>query len=167
MQSSSSSFFIVCICSMTSSTTNIFFLLCVCLLIRDFSDCCTDSELVRGCRIATSQLSATFQCLCGVGCHKEFPFKTRLECETSLKEGRYNFMTQQLILPDENLWPSPPEEQKALIFGQNLKGPLALKNVCIGFYHSNSYEPRKKLFKVFFFFFILWCWKDRSKLLCP
>ena len=32
--------------SQTSSTT--FFLLCVSLLIRDFSDCCTDSELARG-----------------------------------------------------------------------------------------------------------------------
>eukprot|EP00093_Oithona_nana_P004411 04411.XXX_102913_101662_1 [CDS] Oithona nana genome sequencing. len=81
---------------MTSSTTNIFFLLCVCLLIRDFSDCCTDSELVRGCRIATSQLSATFQCLCGVGCHKEFPFKTRLECETSLKEGNGHVLNAKL-----------------------------------------------------------------------
>merc|ERR1712029_1003176 len=82
--------------NMTSSTTSIFFLLCVCLLIRDFSDCCTDSELVRVCRIATSQLSATFQCLCGVGCHKEFPFKTRLECETSLKEGNGHVLNAKL-----------------------------------------------------------------------
>ena len=73
--------------SMTSSSTNLFFLLCVALLIRDFSDCCTDSELVRGCRISTPDFSPDFQCLCGVGCHKEFPFKTRLECEASLKEG--------------------------------------------------------------------------------
>jgi len=71
--------------SQTSSTT--FFLLCVCLLIRDFSDCCTDSELVRGCRVATSELSGSLECLCGVGCHKEFPFKTRTECEAGLKAG--------------------------------------------------------------------------------
>jgi len=70
--------------SQTSSTT--FFLLCVSLLIRDFSDCCTDSELARGCRVATSEISGSLECLCGVGCHKEFPFKTRTECEASLKD---------------------------------------------------------------------------------
>ena len=42
----------------------------------------------QGCRVATSEISGSLECLCGVGCHKEFPFKTRTECEASLK-GEY------------------------------------------------------------------------------
>ena len=154
-----SSFFIVCtFSSMTSSTTSIFFLLCVSLLIRDFSDCCTDSELVRGCRIATAHLSANFQCLCGVGCDKEFPFKTRLECEASLKEGTlwlsslfYQMRIYGLLLQNKRPW-----------FSLRI-GPRFFE-VC--FYHSNPQKPRKKLpFKVFLAY--LWCRIDRSKLFWP
>ena len=76
-----------------SQSSSVFFLICVALLIKDFSDCCTDSELVRGCRLATSDVSGTFECLCGAGCEKEFPFKSRTECETVLK-GMFIFKTQ-------------------------------------------------------------------------
>ena len=51
----------------------------------------TEAELPsvkQGCRVATSEISGSLECLCGVGCHKEFPFKTRTECEASLK-GEY------------------------------------------------------------------------------
>ena len=68
-----------------SQGSSAFFLLCVTLLIRDFSNCCSDSELIRGCRLATSEVTGTLECLCGVGCQKEFPYKTRTECEASLK----------------------------------------------------------------------------------
>ena len=44
--------------SQTSSTT--FFLLCVSLLIKDFSDCCTDSELVRGLNTASVYKSGMY-----------------------------------------------------------------------------------------------------------
>ena len=55
-------------------------------IIEDFSDCCTDSEIISGCRIEKSATgSAGWECLCGVGCEREFPFKTRTECETKLK----------------------------------------------------------------------------------
>ena len=104
--------------SMTSSSTNLFFCLCVALLIRDFSDCCTDSELVRGCRISTPDFSPDFQCLCGVGCHKEFPFKTRLECEASLKEGQYQG-DYFFIKSHEKLELPPHDKLKA---GINKKG---------------------------------------------
>lgn len=71
-----------------SSTSLVVF--CVILLIRDFSDCCTDSELIHGCRVEkpASSTSGQFECLCGVGCHKEFPFKSRADCEASIKSGR-------------------------------------------------------------------------------
>ena len=68
-----------------SQSSSVFFFICVALLIKDFSDCCSDSELVRGCRLATSEVTGTFECLCGAGCEKEFPFKSRTECETVLK----------------------------------------------------------------------------------
>ena len=56
---------------------------------EDFSDCCTDSEIITGCRIEKSVTgSAGWECLCGVGCEREFPFKTRTECESKLK-GKY------------------------------------------------------------------------------
>ena len=54
--------------------------------IEDFSDCCTDNEIISGCRIEKSVTgSAGWECLCGIGCEREFPFTTRTECETKLK----------------------------------------------------------------------------------
>lgn len=81
-----------------SSGSTVFFLVCVSLLVRDFSDCCTDSELARGCRVTTSEVSGTLECLCGVGCHKEFPFKTRTECEASIKGNCNHSVTSALFL---------------------------------------------------------------------
>ena len=154
-----SSFFIVCtFSSMTSSTTSIFFLLCVSLLIRDFSDCCTDSELVRGCRIATAHLSPNFQCLCGVGCDKEFPFKTRLECEASLKEGTlwlsslvYQMRIYGLLLQNKRPWFSPRIGPRSLKYAFTIPIPRSLEKS----YHSK------------FFLAYLWCRIDRSKLFWP
>jgi hypothetical protein len=82
-----------------SQTSTTFFLLCVALLIKDFSDCCSDSELIRGCRVekSTDTEAGSLQCLCGVGCHKEFPFKTRTECEASIK-CKYKSEHKMLLL---------------------------------------------------------------------
>jgi hypothetical protein len=53
------------------------------LISGDFSDCCSNDELATGCRFEKS--ISGLECLCGVGCNKEFPFKTRMECEASIK----------------------------------------------------------------------------------
>jgi len=74
---------------MSSKLASGLWLLVVLLNIKDFSDCCTDSEIISGCRIEKSVTgSAGWECLCGIGCEREFPFKTRTECETKLKAGK-------------------------------------------------------------------------------
>ena len=54
----------------------------------DFSDCCDHDEMASGCRLERSSQagsSSGVECLCGVGCDREFQFKTLAECEAKLK----------------------------------------------------------------------------------
>ncbi len=44
--------------------------------------------MVTGCRLERSPGSAMgggLECLCGVGCEREFPFASQAECEASIK----------------------------------------------------------------------------------
>lgn len=74
---------------MGSHTKKIFFWITLALLIHDFSDCCSYDEMVTGCRLAKSSSNdfGGLECLCGIGCQMEFPFKTQTECEAALKSG--------------------------------------------------------------------------------
>ena len=49
----------------------------------DFSDCCTYDEMVSGCRHEKS--TEGMECLCGIGCKREFPYKNMAECEAKLR----------------------------------------------------------------------------------
>ena len=63
-------------------------LLFLCCLSDDFSDCCDHDEMASGCRLERSSQagsSSGLECLCGVGCDREFQFKTLAECEAKLK----------------------------------------------------------------------------------
>ena len=58
-------------------------------LSDDFSDCCSHDDMASGCRLERSSQagssSGPVECLCGVGCDREFQFKTLAECEAKLK----------------------------------------------------------------------------------
>jgi len=73
---------------MAGQVSQIFTLFFLLLCIRDFSDCCKEWDQVSGCRIVGAE-SGTLQCLCGMGCKREFPFSSRTECEANIlsKEG--------------------------------------------------------------------------------
>ena len=56
------------------------------LFSEDFSNCCSYDEMVTGCRLEKSPSSDTgFECLCGIGCQREFPFETQAECEANVR----------------------------------------------------------------------------------
>ncbi len=78
-----------------------FILICLAITINDFSNCCTDSELAHGCRVEKSDITASLECLCGVGCKKEFPYKSRTECEAALKSRRES---ESRVIPRGEHW---------------------------------------------------------------
>jgi len=67
------------------------FFVCLTALIHDFSDCCDHDEMASGCRLERSSQTGSasgMECLCGVGCDREFQFRTLAECEAKLKSGQ-------------------------------------------------------------------------------
>merc|ERR1712080_340473 len=64
------------------SRRNQFFLslLSILLVIRSEGECCQDDERSEGCRIVSAGLGK-YECVCGMGCRREFPFLSRLHCE--------------------------------------------------------------------------------------
>ncbi|XP_023336933.1 protein crumbs [Eurytemora carolleeae] len=61
----------------------IFTFICLLTIINDFSNCCQDSVKSEGCRIVAAG-TGQLECLCGMGCKKEFPFHSKQECEKQL-----------------------------------------------------------------------------------
>ena len=58
------------------------------IISDDFSDCCDHDEMASGCRLERSSQTGSasgMECLCGVGCDREFQFRTLAECEAKLK----------------------------------------------------------------------------------
>lgn len=54
---------------------------------EDFSDCCDYEDMVTGCRLQPNvgATSGGLECLCGIGCEREFQFESRAKCEAALK----------------------------------------------------------------------------------
>ncbi|TRY73568.1 hypothetical protein TCAL_11088 [Tigriopus californicus] len=67
----------------------VFFFLVVAISIQDFSDCCDYDDMVTGCRLQPNvgATSGGLECLCGIGCEREFQFESRAKCEAALKSG--------------------------------------------------------------------------------
>eukprot|EP00092_Neocalanus_flemingeri_P021401 GFUD01023202.1.p1 GENE.GFUD01023202.1~~GFUD01023202.1.p1 ORF type:complete len:133 (+),score=19.74 GFUD01023202.1:37-435(+) len=65
------------------STPHLLTIILMLLMIKDYSDCCRDAAKSEGCRIVPGA-AGTLECVCGMGCRRDFPFQSRNECEAQL-----------------------------------------------------------------------------------